>query len=51
MLVIPGGGYNMCSGREAEPIALAYVGYGCAAFVMRYSVREKSVLPTPLIKA
>ncbi len=38
MLVIPGGGYVMCSDREAEPIALAYLAEGFNAFVLRYSV-------------
>ena len=38
MLVLPGGGYVMCSDREAEPIALAYLAEGYNAFVLRYSV-------------
>lgn len=38
ILVIPGGGYGMCSDREAEPIALAYASKGFAAFVLRYTV-------------
>lgn len=38
MLVIPGGGYGMCSDREAEPVALAFAAKGYAAFVLRYSV-------------
>lgn len=38
MLVLPGGGYCMCSDREAEPIALAYLAEGYNAFVLRYSV-------------
>ncbi len=37
MLVIPGGGYHMCSDREAEPVALAFASKGFAAFVLRYS--------------
>ena len=41
MLVIPGGGYAMCSDREAEPIALAYLAEGFNAFVLRYSVGGK----------
>ena len=36
MLVFPGGGYFMCSDREAEPIALAYLAEGYNAFVLRY---------------
>lgn len=38
ILVIPGGGYSMCSDREAEPIALAFLAKGYAAFVLRYTV-------------
>ena len=38
MLVLPGGGYAMTSDREAEPIALRYLGYGWNSFVLRYSV-------------
>ncbi len=38
VLVIPGGGYGMCSDREAEPIALAFLSKGYAAFVLRYTV-------------
>ena len=38
VLVLPGGGYTMCSDREAEPIALAYMAEGYNAFVLRYSV-------------
>lgn len=38
VLVLPGGGYGMCSDREAEPVALAFVAKGYAAFVLRYTV-------------
>lgn len=48
MLVIPGGGYNMCSDREAEPIALEYLAKGFNAFVLRYSLKEKAAFPRPL---
>ncbi|MCL2351515.1 MAG: alpha/beta hydrolase [Firmicutes bacterium] len=48
MLVLPGGGYRMCSDREAEPIALAYMAEGFNAFVLRYSLREKAAFPKPL---
>lgn len=40
MLVIPGGGYQFCSDREAEPIAAAYFANGYNTFVLRYSVGE-----------
>ena len=51
MLVLPGGGYAYCSGREAEPIALAYVQAGMNAYVLNYSVEEKAVFPQPLLEA
>ena len=48
ILVLPGGAYRMCSDREAEPVALAYMQAGYQAFVLRYSVGEHAVWPTPL---
>ncbi len=42
VLVIPGGGYFMCSDREAEPIAFSFMAKGYAAFILRYTVgRDK----------
>ncbi len=38
MLVIPGGGYAFTSFREAEPVALKYLGEGFNAFVLWYSI-------------
>ena len=38
MLVCPGGGYGMCSEREAEPIALHFLPEGYNVFVLTYSV-------------
>lgn len=54
ILVIPGGGYgNVCSDREGEPIAEAFIPYGFNAFVLHYSVAstEKRSFPTQLIQA
>lgn len=48
VLVLPGGGYFMCSDREAEPVALAYLAEGYNAFVLRYSILEHSFFPNPL---
>lgn len=48
VLVLPGGGYAMCSDREADPVALAYLEAGFQAFVLRYSVGEGVVWPIPL---
>jgi len=48
MVVLPGGGYGMCSDREAEPIALAYAQAGYQAFVLRYTLRDRGGWPLPL---
>ena len=53
MLVIPGGGYGtVCSDREGEPIALAYLTRGMNAFVLHYSVGKQILSPLdPLTQA
>ena len=52
LLVIPGGGYScVCSDREGEPIALAFLARGLNAFVLHYSVGEKAKFPRPLLQA
>lgn len=38
----------MCSDREADPVALAYMKAGYQAFVLRYSVGEHKTWPNPL---
>lgn len=48
IVVLPGGGYSMCSDREADPVALAYMKAGYQAFVLRYSVGEHKTWPNPL---
>lgn len=48
ILFLPGGGYSMCSDREAEPIAFEFIAKGYNAFILRYSLNEHSVFPTPL---
>ena len=35
VIVVPGGGYEFVSEREAEPVALKFAGAGFAAFVLR----------------
>lgn len=48
MVVIPGGGYAMCSDREGDPVAMAYLKAGYQAFVLRYTVKDKGGWPHPL---
>lgn len=52
ILVIPGGAYgNVCSDREGEPVAMAFMPYGYQAFVLHYSVGCRRPFPAPLIEA
>lgn len=48
ILVLPGGGYQFCSEREADPVASAYLKAGYQTFILRYSVKEDAVWPNPL---
>ncbi len=48
ILVLPGGGYAMCSDREADPVAAAYLRAGYQTFILRYSVGEHRTWPNPL---
>ena len=50
VIICPGGGYEYCSVREAEPIALRFAAYGISAFVLRYSCVGK-MFPTALLEA
>lgn len=49
VLVIPGGGYEMTSDRESEPIALQFLAADCNAFALRYSCRP-ATYPTQLLQ-
>ena len=49
VVVIPGGGYQFCSDREADPVAFAFMKAGYHAFILRYSVGEDSKWPQPLL--
>lgn len=48
VLVLPGGGYTMCSEREADPVAFRYLAAGFQTFVLRYSVGHDAIWPAPL---
>ncbi len=50
IIICPGGGYEYCSVREAEPVALRYAAFGIPAFVLRYSCVNK-MFPTALLEA
>jgi acetyl esterase/lipase len=52
LLIIPGGAYRgVCSDREGEPIAHAFMPYGYNCFILHYSVEPNAVFPRPLIEA
>ena len=38
VLVLPGGGYGIVAPSEGEPVAMAFLGAGVQAFVLKYSV-------------
>ncbi len=38
MVILPGGGYQYCSAREADPVAFPYLKAGYQVFILRYSV-------------
>jgi acetyl esterase/lipase len=48
MLVLPGGGYSICSDREADPVALPYLKAGYQVFILRYSLKKDAAWPQPL---
>ncbi|MGG1617746.1 alpha/beta hydrolase [Paenibacillus sp. NRS-1781] len=48
ILILPGGAYRVCSDREAEPIAMAFLAEGYQTFVLRYSLNENAAFPKPL---
>ena len=41
ILIMPGGGYEYCSDREGEPIAMHYLAEGYNAFVLYYTCNKK----------
>ena len=49
MLVLPGGGYEMTTGREGEPIALQFLAADYNAFVLHYSCKP-SVYPIAVLE-
>ncbi len=43
VIVVPGGGYAMCSEREANVVAMAFMARGFQTFVLRYSTAPDGV--------
>ncbi len=51
LLIIPGGGYEMCSPREGEPVARVFFGLGYNCFILTYSLNAAARYPAPLADA
>lgn len=48
LIVLPGGGYEFLSEREAEPVALRFMGFDIACFVLKYTIAPKIKYPSPV---
>lgn len=48
LLVCPGGGFELCSNREAEPVAMHFAAQGYQVFVLQYSLQARAAFPAPL---
>lgn len=54
VVVLPGGGYEYCSDREADPVAMNFLGAGYQVFTLYYTVAETTPAPlkfAPLLDA
>ena len=49
VVICPGGGYERCSDRESEPVAMQFAAMGYHAFVLEYSTAP-SRFPTALLE-
>lgn len=48
VLVLPGGGYAVCSDREADAPAFCFLNAGFHAIILRYTTKDKRGWPAPL---
>ncbi len=48
VVICPGGGYQFCSTREADPVAFEYLSAGYNVFILYYSIKEQARHFTPL---
>ena len=49
ILILPGGAYEFCSDREADPVAMPYLKAGYQVCILRYSVKQYASWPQPLL--
>ena len=45
ILILPGGAYEFCSDREADPVAMPYLKAGYQVCILRYSVKQYASWP------
>lgn len=48
MLILPGGGYELCSDLESDPVAMPYLKIGYQVFILKYSIMQNKTWPNPL---
>ena len=51
VLICPGGGYNHCSVREGDPVAMPFLQAGYQVFVLSYTVAPAPLRWQPLLDA
>lgn len=51
VLILPGGGYERCSAREGDPVAMQFLAAGYHAFVLNYSTGESAEEWHPMLDA
>lgn len=49
LLILPGGAYEYCSEREADPVAFRFLAAGFQVFILEYSVGDWKAWPAPLL--
>lgn len=49
ILILPGGGYELCSDLESDPVAMPYLKIGYHVFILRYSIKQDKTWPNPLV--
>ena len=51
VLILPGGGYEECSPREADPVAVQFLQAGYQVFILDYTVKPAPLRWQPAIDA
>lgn len=51
VVILPGGGYEYCSARESDPVAMQFLQAGYHVFILQYTVTSPSLHWQPLLDA